>query len=222
MCLKQTHFEYFMTNVTTENYKEKQTLIRLLFVITGLLLFDIGADIFVELYEEVFHNISTLLDVTVEVVTLSCVLRAAYIASRMLKREHDSNTKLKQNLIESKQDALHLQAKVNDYILDFQQQLLIQLDEWNLSKSEKEIAILLLKGKSSKDIATIRRTSERTIRNQCQAIYAKSGLAGRNEIAPFFFTELLKNIKLEDLSEANSHIYAKNDHQNTAHLGELV
>src|SRR5690606_39261769 len=193
MCLSQTHFEYFMTNVTMEHYKEKQALIRLLFAITALLLFDVSADIFPKVYEEVFQEISVIFDVFLESTILLCVLRAAYIASKMLKQERDSKHKLKQ-------DALHLQAKVNDYVLDFQQQLLLQLEEWNLSKSEKEIAILLLKGKSSKDIATIRCTSERTIRNQCQAIYAKSGLAGRNEIAPFFFTELLKNIKLEDLS----------------------
>lgn len=212
----------FMTNVPLNHYKEKQTLIRLLTVITALLLFDIGADIFVELYDEFFQDISVLLDITVEVTTLGCVLRAAFIASKMLKRERDSNQLLQHNLIESKQDALHLQAKVNNYVLDFQQQLLQQLDAWGLSKSEGEIAILLLKGKSSKEIAAIRHTSERTIRNQCQAIYAKSGLGGRHEIAPFFFTELLVNIELEDTSEATAHINTKQDHQSATNLGKLI
>jgi DNA-binding CsgD family transcriptional regulator len=60
-----------------------------------------------------------------------------------------------------------------------------------LTVSEKEVAFLLLKGLSLKEIAAIRETSEKTARAQSTAIYEKSGLAGRSELAAFFLEDLL-------------------------------
>lgn len=66
-----------------------------------------------------------------------------------------------------------------------------QLDAWGLTPAEKEVAFLLLKGFSFKEIAPVRGTSERTVRQQGLAVYAKSGLAGRAELAAFFLEDLL-------------------------------
>lgn len=66
-----------------------------------------------------------------------------------------------------------------------------QLGVWQLSPAEKEVAFLLLKGLSFKEIATVRGTSERTVRQQALAVYAKSGLGGRAELAAFFLEDLL-------------------------------
>jgi len=48
-----------------------------------------------------------------------------------------------------------------------------------------------LKGLSLKEIAEIRKTSEKTARAQCTPIYEKSGLSGRSELAAFFLEDLL-------------------------------
>ncbi len=66
-----------------------------------------------------------------------------------------------------------------------------QLTNWNLSGAEKEVAFLLLKGLSSKEIADIRSTTEKTARVQSMAIYAKSGLGNRSELSAFFLEDLL-------------------------------
>lgn len=66
-----------------------------------------------------------------------------------------------------------------------------QLDQWQLSDAEKEVAFLLLKGLSLKDIAAARRTTEKTARVQSSAVYAKAGLAGRSELSAFFLEDLL-------------------------------
>lgn len=66
-----------------------------------------------------------------------------------------------------------------------------QLDSWGLTPAEKEIAFLLLKGLSFKEVASVREASERTVRQQALAVYAKSGLAGRAELAAFFLEDLL-------------------------------
>ncbi|MDO9180854.1 MAG: helix-turn-helix transcriptional regulator, partial [Bacteriovorax sp.] len=67
-----------------------------------------------------------------------------------------------------------------------------QLENWALSPSEKEVALLILKGLSLKEIAEIRLVSERTVRQQSVNVYQKSNLAGRAELSAFFLEDLLK------------------------------
>ncbi len=53
------------------------------------------------------------------------------------------------------------------------------------------VAVLLLKGLSLKEIADTRGTTERTARQQANAIYRKAGLGGRAELSAFFLEDLL-------------------------------
>jgi len=66
-----------------------------------------------------------------------------------------------------------------------------QLKAWHLTPAEKEVAFLLLKGLSIKEIAGVCGKSDRTVRVQSAAIYEKSGLGGRSELAAFFLEDLL-------------------------------
>jgi DNA-binding CsgD family transcriptional regulator len=67
-----------------------------------------------------------------------------------------------------------------------------QFDAWSLTAAERDIAGLMLKGVSLRDIAGLRHTSETTIRQQAQSVYQKSGLAGRRELAAFFLESLFE------------------------------
>jgi DNA-binding CsgD family transcriptional regulator len=69
-----------------------------------------------------------------------------------------------------------------------------QFTLWNLTEAEKEVALLLLKGLSLKEIAQVRSTSERTIRAQARALYAKAGLTGRAALSAFFLEDLMAPI----------------------------
>lgn len=73
-----------------------------------------------------------------------------------------------------------------------------QFQAWGLSESEHEIALLLLKGLSFKEIATLRSTSEGTVRQQAASIYRKSKLGGRAAFSAFFFEDLLTPPTLDD------------------------
>ena len=66
-----------------------------------------------------------------------------------------------------------------------------QFEGWGLSPAEREVGFLLLKGLALKELAEVRGTSERTVRQQAQAIYRKAGLSGRAELAAFFLEDLL-------------------------------
>ena len=57
---------------------------------------------------------------------------------------------------------------------------------WQLTPAEREVALLLLKGRSHKEIAYLSSRSERTVRQHAVSVYQKSRLAGRAELAAFF------------------------------------
>lgn len=56
-------------------------------------------------------------------------------------------------------------------------------NEWKLSSAEQDIAWFMLRGLPLREIADLRGTSERTVRQQAQAIYRKAGLEGRSDLA---------------------------------------
>jgi DNA-binding NarL/FixJ family response regulator len=66
-----------------------------------------------------------------------------------------------------------------------------RFDAWGLTPTEREIALLLLKGKSHKEIAYATGRSERTVRQHAVSVYEKSGLAGRAELSAFFLEDLM-------------------------------
>lgn len=66
-----------------------------------------------------------------------------------------------------------------------------QLEKWKMTPAEKEVALLLLKGFSNKEISELRQTSEKTTIQQVSSIYEKSGLRSRAEFAAFFLEDLL-------------------------------
>jgi DNA-binding CsgD family transcriptional regulator len=66
-----------------------------------------------------------------------------------------------------------------------------QFERWALSPAEKEVALLLLKGLSHKELAEVRSITEATARQQARAVYKKAGLSGRHDLAAFFLEDLL-------------------------------
>jgi len=61
---------------------------------------------------------------------------------------------------------------------------------WGLTAAETDVASLLLKGASMKEIALARKSSEATIRQQAQSMYRKAGLSGRAELSAYFLDSL--------------------------------
>ncbi len=66
-----------------------------------------------------------------------------------------------------------------------------RFDAWNLTPSEREIALLLIKGLSAQEIANMRDTRAGTVKSQSSAIYQKAEVKGRNELVAYFVEDLL-------------------------------
>ncbi|WP_206057279.1 helix-turn-helix transcriptional regulator [Nitratireductor sp. XY-223] len=64
-------------------------------------------------------------------------------------------------------------------------------NEWGLTPSERDVALLSLKGLQISDIAELRNTSTGTVKAQCNAIYRKAGVNGRPQLLSIFIEDLL-------------------------------
>ena len=58
-----------------------------------------------------------------------------------------------------------------------------QFSDWGLSPSEHEVALLLIKGMSMKEISEMRQVKEKTVASRQHRFIAKSGYAGRHDWA---------------------------------------
>ena len=90
-----------------------------------------------------------------------------------------------------REDAEHWRAENRALLQGLSAAVERQFERWQLTPAEAEIGLLLLKGLSHKEIAAVRRTSERTIREQARALYRKAGLSGRASLSAFFLEDLL-------------------------------
>ena len=85
-------------------------------------------------------------------------------------------------------DAQQKNKQLQDGINASMQQAFI---DWKLTIAEVDVAVLIVKGFSLVEIAHLRSTSERTVRDQAASIYHKAGLKNRIELMAYFVEDLL-------------------------------
>lgn len=69
-----------------------------------------------------------------------------------------------------------------------------QMDEWQLTRSEKDVAWFIIKGYRFSEIAQARGVKESTPRLQATSVYAKAGVSGRAEFVAEILQPLLMTI----------------------------
>ncbi len=69
---------------------------------------------------------------------------------------------------------------------------------WELTPSERDVALLSLKGLTISEIAALRATRDGTVKAQCAAIYRKADVTGRPQLIAFFTEELMAGVTLEE------------------------
>ncbi len=123
-------------------------------------------------------------------VALLSAAGAIALWARMVAARHAASG-LQRDLAASRADAARWHREADHALRGLGAAIDHQFDHWKLSSAEREIALLILKGLSLKEIADARHTSERTVRQQALGIYRKAGLAGRAELSAFFLEDLL-------------------------------
>jgi DNA-binding CsgD family transcriptional regulator len=126
------------------------------------------------------------------------VLISFLFLSRTIYKLYKKNSKTSKELQATQKESLLLRLDNQKYREESRRLLegmgvLIdkQFATWNLTHSERDVALLLLKGLSHKEIANIRDTSEKTVRQQAGQVYTKAKLEGRAQLSAFFLEDLL-------------------------------
>ncbi|MEP3688076.1 MAG: LuxR C-terminal-related transcriptional regulator [Sulfitobacter dubius] len=86
------------------------------------------------------------------------------------------------------------EEKMRKCTSEFSQLIAEHFHKWRLTSAEKDVALFLTKGLSTRDIAGLRGTSEGTIKAQTNAIYRKAGVAGRTQLLSTFIEDLMDDV----------------------------
>jgi DNA-binding CsgD family transcriptional regulator len=114
---------------------------------------------------------------------------------RVTGRQREEQRELIRELEVARVQGERWRAEARTFIDGLGQAIEAQFARWGLTEAEAEVALLLLKGLSLKEVATVRATSERTVRAQARALYGKAGLTGRAALSAFFLEDLLAPIE---------------------------
>ncbi|MBX7144780.1 MAG: helix-turn-helix transcriptional regulator [Oligoflexia bacterium] len=130
--------------------------------------------------------------VALEIIAFSgaAVLLVA-IVNTVVREKRDLEARLVQELGQLSMERDQWRERAGEYLRGLGAAIDKQFSDWGLSSSERDIALLILKGLSHKEIAVLRGTSEKTVRQQAGEIYDKSGLSGKGQLAAFFLEDLM-------------------------------
>jgi len=111
-----------------------------------------------------------------------------FFETRQRQRELEQvRTELATTHADLSESQLQLRQSQRPYIELIQK----QFEQWQLTPSEQDVARLLLKGLSFEQVAAVRETREKTVRQQATSLYRKAGVNGRHELAAWFFEDFI-------------------------------
>jgi DNA-binding CsgD family transcriptional regulator len=139
----------------------------------------------------------TVLDVAVEFIKILPVVLMSVgvvLLFRVTTKQREEQLTLMRDLEVARLQGQRWRAESRTLLNGLGEAIDTQFSRWNLTEAEREVALLLLKGLSVKEISAVRATSERTIRAQSASLYSKAGLTGRAALSAFFLEDLLAPI----------------------------
>jgi DNA-binding CsgD family transcriptional regulator len=148
-----------------------------------------------ELVEEPEMSPLTMVLELVQIVPIVLMSVGVVLLFRIASQQREEQLTLLRDLEVAKLQGQRWRAESRTLLNGLGEAIDTQFTRWNLTDAEREVALLLLKGLSVKEIAAVRATSERTIRAQAAALYAKAGLSGRAALSAFFLEDLLTPIE---------------------------
>ncbi|MDF1589799.1 MAG: LuxR C-terminal-related transcriptional regulator [Gammaproteobacteria bacterium] len=126
-----------------------------------------------------------------EIIIIVMTLGLLFYLYRNQKRKQRDLAQVVNELKKTEQSLEQSNARIRDARKQYSALIHQQFDDWQLSQSQQEIGLLLLKGLSFNEIAAIRQTKEKTVRQQASEIYKKAGVSGRHAFSAWFFEDFL-------------------------------
>jgi len=144
-----------------------------------------------------------LLEVLELLLTLAAAAGVTLLVGRM-QRQHEERMTLLRDLDAARADGESWRREAQAHVDGLGAAIEKQLRAWGLTNAEREVALLMLKGFSHKEIGALRATSEATVRQQARSSYEKSGLNGRAAFCAFFLEDLLPPQALQEIARAGN------------------
>lgn len=148
-----------------------------------------------EMYEEPDATLADLLIELIEITPIVLAFVGVGVLLQVTRRNREEHLQVLRDLEIARIQGQRWRTESRALLNGLGDAMAAQFTRWNLTEAEREVALLLLKGLSNKEIAAIRAASERTVREQARSIYAKAGLTGRAGLAAFFLEDLLAPIE---------------------------
>jgi DNA-binding NarL/FixJ family response regulator len=145
---------------------------------------------FADVVTDIHLGVPTWHIIEESLIVLAAGLTVAYLIIEMRSKSRQLE-QLTQTLSRADREMANITEEMRNARKQYSEVIHQQFMVWQLTASEQEVAMLLLKGLSFKEIAAVRATREKTVRQQASTIYAKSGVDGRHAFAAWFLEDLL-------------------------------
>ncbi len=143
-------------------------------------IYDLFVDAFIEHEYLTFHFI-------IELIVFICVSMALIIGIYDLLR-------LRARLARE-------EKRLDMFSRDLAESIDIEMDDWRMTPSEKDVAWFIIKGFRFSEIAQARGVKENTVRLQATSLYSKAGVSGRSEFVAEIIQSLLLSIPTNSSQE---------------------
>lgn len=154
-----------------------------------------GLFIGLEMYEEPDLTLPEILFELIEpTLIVTTAAGVVYLLNRVNRQQRDTEALLR-DLEVARAEGSQWRADMRELLKGLGDAIDRQFERWHLTAAEREVAMLLLKGLSHKEIAVVRDASVLTVRQQARAVYAKANLSGRAALSAFFLEDLLLPIE---------------------------
>ncbi len=133
----------------------------------------------------------SLLHILVETSMASLIMLGVLVIVWDMRQERKRRRRLEADLLDAHSDVARWRQEAQELLAGLGTAIDRQFQRWGLTPAERDVGILLLKGLSHKEVADIRKTSERTVRQQARELYRKADVGGRAELSAWFLEDLL-------------------------------
>jgi DNA-binding CsgD family transcriptional regulator len=155
----------------------------------------VAALIGLEIWEEPDMTLGEILFELIEpTILVSTAVAVVHLLGRT-RRQHQEQLALIRDLEVARSEGAQWRSDMRELLKGLSSAIDDQFERWGLTAAEREVALLMLKGLSHKEIAVVRDASERTVRQQARSIYGKANLSGRAALSAFFLEDLLLPIE---------------------------
>ena len=129
-----------------------------------------------------------------DIAELLLLIGAVAFTANMLVEARDMRLEraaLMEGLVRARRDSEHWRKTARAHVEGLSRAIATQFSAWDLTSAEADVAGLMLKGLSHKEIAALRDSTVATVRQHAASVYRKSNLTNRTQLIAFFLEDLL-------------------------------